>query len=122
MGQRRESPHQGIVPDGDLGENLGRRRRRVRDIDRPVSSMIENTGVNEFVLGFVTKTSGVLIDQLLVGEWRLRVVITPAQPSVAGQPIEIPPVLFDVLAMVPLRTGETEHALLEDRVDAVPER
>jgi hypothetical protein len=111
-----------MVLDGDLGENLRRRRLRVRDIDRPISSMIENAGVHELVLRIVTGTSGVFIDQLLVGKRGLRIVVTPAQPSVAGQPIEVPPVLFDVLAVVPLRTGETKHAFLEDRVDAVPER
>ncbi len=36
--------------------------------------------------------------------------------------VEVPPVLFDVFAVVALGAGETEHALLENRVLPVPER
>src|SRR4051794_22646196 len=40
----------------------------------------------------------------------------------AWQPVGVPPVLFGVLAVISLRTGQAEHPLLDDRVDAVPER
>ena len=63
-----------------------------------------------------------MVDELLVGERRLRVVVAPAQQRVARQPLEVPPVLLDVLAVVALRPGEAEHPLLQDRVVAVPER
>ena len=58
----------------------------------------------------------------VVRERDLRVVVAPAQQRVARQPFEVPPVLLDVLAVVPLRAGEAEHPLLEDRVLPVPER
>src|SRR5215216_1208043 len=83
--------------------------------------MIKNTGVHELELGFVAGTSAVLIDQPLIRKRLLRIVISPAQPGMARQPIEIPPVLLDVLAMVSLRPGKAEHALLQDRVHAVPQ-
>ncbi len=40
----------------------------------------------------------------------------------AGQRIQVPPVVLDVLAVVALRTGQPEHPLLQDRVDPVPQR
>src|SRR3954449_4946813 len=40
----------------------------------------------------------------------------------ARQPVDVPPVLLDVLAVVPLRPGQPEHPLLQDRVVPVPER
>ena len=63
-----------------------------------------------------------MVDELLVGEGGLRVVIAPAEQGVARQSLEIPPVLLDVLAVVALRSRQAEHALLQDRVAAVPER
>ena len=63
-----------------------------------------------------------MVDERVVGERGLRVVVAPLQQRVARQALEVPPVLLDVLAVVPLRPRETEHPLLEDRVLAVPER
>src|SRR4029453_18546831 len=82
--------------------------------------MIKDAGIHQLELGLVAGTTTVLIDQPLIGKRLLRVVIPPAQPSVAGQPVEIPPILLDVLAVVSLRSGEAEHALFQDRVDTVP--
>ena len=83
--------------------------------------MIKDTGVHELKLGFVAGTAAVFIDEPLIRKRRLRVVIPPAQPGMAGQTIQIPPVLLDVLAMVSLRPGEAEHPLFQDRVDTVPQ-
>src|SRR4029077_5071302 len=66
--------------------------------------------------------SAAMVHQLLVRERRLRIVVAPAQQGVTREPLEIPPVLLDVLAVVPLRPGQAEHALLQDRVGPVPER
>ena len=63
-----------------------------------------------------------VVHELLVRERGLRVVVAPLEQRVARQPLEVPPVLLDVLAVVALRPGEAEHPLLEDRVVAVPER
>jgi hypothetical protein len=49
-------------------------------------------------------------------------VISPAQPGVTRQPIEIPPILLDVFTMVSLRTGKAEHPFFQDRIDAIPQR
>ena len=49
-------------------------------------------------------------------------MVAPPQPRVAGQAVDEPPVLLDVLAVVALGPGQPEHPLLEDRVDAVPQR
>jgi hypothetical protein len=84
--------------------------------------MIKNTGVHELKLRFVPGTPAVLIDQPLIRKRLLRIVIPPAQPGMARQPIEIPPILLHVLAMISLRPGKAEHALLQDRINAIPQR
>ena len=63
-----------------------------------------------------------MVHELVVGERGLRIVITPLEQRVARQPLQVPPVLLDILAVVSLRAGEPEHPLLENRVVAVPER
>src|SRR6185369_3327386 len=56
-----------------------------------------------------------------VRELVLRVVVAPPHPGVGRRGVEVPPVLLGVLAVVSLRSGEPEDALLEDRVLAVPQ-
>src|SRR6202023_3534363 len=65
---------------------------------------------------------GVGGDQVLVGKGALRVVVSPAVPSVARYRVEIPPVLLYVLAVVTLRPGQPERPLLEDGGAPVPQR
>src|SRR6188472_4182167 len=112
----------GMVLDRDLRKHLGRRGFRVRDVDRPIPPMIKNTGVRELKLRFVAGTSAVLMDQPLIRKRLLRIVISPAQPGMARQPIEIPPILLHVLAMYSLRPDKAEHALFHDRINAIPQR
>src|SRR5215212_265197 len=122
-GQHRESRRfRSMVLDRDLGQDLGSRGLGVRDVDRPIPSMIKDSGVHEFKLRLVPGTSAVLIDQPLIRKRLLRIVISPAQPGMARKPIQIPPVLLHILAMVSLRTGKAEHALLQDRINTVPQR
>ena len=58
----------------------------------------------------------------LVGELGLRVAVEPLHPAVRRRPVEGPPVLLGVLAVVALAVGEPEQALLEDGVLPVPQR
>src|SRR5215467_4835042 len=49
-------------------------------------------------------------------------MVAPSIPRMAGHGVEIPPILLDVLAVVPLRARQPEGAFLEDRVAPVPQR
>ena len=110
------------VLHGDAREHLGRRDLRVGDLHRPEPVVLEHAGVEQLVLALLLAAAGVLVDELLVRVRGLRVVVAPPQPRVAGQAVHEPPVLLHVLAVVALGTGQAEHPLLEDRVDAVPQR
>src|SRR4029450_9636053 len=112
----------GMVLDRDLRKHLGSRGFRVRDVDRPIPPMIKNAGVHELKLRLVAGTSAVLINQPLIRKRLLRIVISPAQPGMTRQPIQIPPILLHILAMISLRPGQAEHALLQDRINTVPPR
>src|SRR6185295_8804118 len=49
------------------------------------------------------------------------VVIPPAQPRRRRRRVDVPPVFLRVLAVVPLRAGKPEYALLQDGIASVPE-
>ena len=118
------------VQRGGLGPVVGRRdadadvvRTRLgvghHDVEELVP--VEDAGVAELELPFVTGALAVLTAQLLIGELRLRVAVEPLHPRVRRRAVDGPPVLLGVLAVVALLVGEAEEALLEDGVLAVPE-
>ena len=109
-----------VILELDAHQHLGRRGLRVRDVDRPVAVVVEHTRVEQLELRVLEAAP--VVDELLVGKRRLRIVVAPAQQRVTREALEIPPVLLDVLAVIALWACEAEHALLQDRVVAVPQR
>src|ERR1022692_2828553 len=78
-------------------------------------------GVDQLIFRLEPAAGCVLADQFFVRERGLRIVIAPPVPRVAGQRVQVPPVFLDVLAVIALRSGQAERALLQDRVGAVPQ-
>jgi len=111
-GVRHPHPHQHVRRVG-----LG-----VVDLDDPVAVAVEDAGVEQLVLRVLPRARPVGGDQVVVGERRLRVVVAPAQPGVARQRVEVPPVLLGVLAVVALVAVQSEDPLLEHPVAPVPQR
>ena len=97
-------------------------RLRVRQLDVEVPVVVEDAGVDEFVLGLVDTAASVLRDEVGVRKGALRVLVEPPHPRVRRGGVERPPVLLDVLAVVALRVREAEQPLFQDRVVAVPQR
>jgi len=104
--------HQQVV-----GRGLG-----VAHLDDPVPPVAEHPGVQQLILRLQPAPRRVHRDQLLIRERGLRVVVAPPVPGVAGDRVQVPPALLDVLAVVALRAGQPEGPLLQDRVAAVPQR
>ena len=109
------------VGDPHIHQDVARVGLGVADLDDPVPVAVERPGVEELVLWLEPVTRGVGGDQIVVRELALRVVVPPAVPGVTGQRVEVPPVLLDVLAVVALRPGQPEGALLEDGIAPVPQ-
>ena len=114
-----------------IGAAVGRREAdadvfrpgfRVLDRHVEVAIVIEDPGVEQFVLGKFQAATLVLLDQLLVGKRGLRVFVQPVQVRMGRGRIQVEVIFLHVLAVVPLPAREAEHALLEDRVAFVPER
>src|SRR5262249_44141216 len=79
-------------------------------------------GVEQLVLELMAAAGVVGLHQVLVGIGALRVLVEPLHVRVRGRGVEVEVVLLHVLAVVALAVGETEEALLQDRVGAVPQR
>ena len=110
------------VGDADLHQEVVGIGLAVNDLDDPVPVVVEHTRVHQLVLGLTLISPAVLGDQVPVGELGLRIVVAPAQPRVARERVEIPPVLLHVLTVIALWTREAEHPLLQDRIAPVPQR
>src|SRR4029077_396949 len=110
------------IADADANADVARRRLRVIRRNLPITILVEDAGVEEFELALCFAALGVLCPEARVGELCLRIVVAPAQPRGGRRPIDIPPVLLGVLAVIALVPGQTEDALLQDRVAPVPER
>src|SRR6266511_3556322 len=110
------------VGDADLHEQIQRARLGICDFDDPVSIAVERARVEQLVLRVAPAPPAVGLDQVGVREGCLWVVISPAVPGVAGKRVQVPAVLLDVLAVIALLTGQSEGALLKDRIAPIPER
>ena len=108
-----------MVGDVDLHHDVVRGGLGVGDVHRPVPVLIEGPGVEQFQFGVLQAPA--VMDEFVIGERGLRVVVAPLQVRVAGQAIQVPEVLLHILAVVALRSGQAEHALLEDGVLPVPQ-
>src|SRR4029453_9566693 len=87
-----------------------------------VPVLLERPGCETLVPRAELPPPAVAGEQLVVGEGGLRVVVSQAIPRVAGDGVQVPPVLLDVLPVVGLGAGQAEHPLLEDGVASVPQR
>ncbi|CAB5004684.1 unannotated protein [freshwater metagenome] len=91
------------------------------DIDDPVAVVVEDSGVEQLVLRFLTGALSVGAPQVVVGEFALRVVVAAAEPGVRRGGVTVPPVLLHILAVITLVAAKPEEPLFEVRVAAIPE-
>ena len=124
--QGRQDPQPGrfrpAVVDGDADEHVFRTLLGVLHEHVEVPVLIENAGVEEFVLEVFPRSSAVGLDQVPVGKLALRVLVQILHVRVRRRAVDVEVVLLHVLAVVALAVGESEEALLQDRVALVPQR
>src|SRR5262249_10181428 len=102
--------------------HVGRGGLGVVDLDHPVPVVVEHAGVDQLELRVLPAPLAVLDVELGVRKLGLRVVVSPAHPRVRRRGVQVPPVLLDILAVVAPIAAHPEHAFLDDRVPAVPQR
>ena len=107
----RRDPHQDVfgIPLGVLHEDV------------EIAVLIEDAGVEEFVLHLLPGPPTVRPDEILIGKGRLGVLVEVLHVGVGRRAVEVEVVLLHILAVVRLAVGQTEEPLLENGVLAVPE-
>src|SRR3954453_5186770 len=111
-----------MVLDIDPHQDVRRCRLGIGHLDRPITVLVEHARVQQFELRVVEPAPTVLPAQRLVRERRLWVVVAPTQPRMAGQRVEVPPVLLGILAVIALGARQSEDPFLQDGVAAIPQR
>ena len=109
------------VVDADPDEDVLGRLLGILDEHVQVAILIEDARVEQLVLELVPAPAPAGLDQVGVGERRLRVLVEVLHVRVGRRAVEVEVVLLDVLAVIALAVGQAEEALLEDRVLAVPQ-
>ena len=110
------------VGDLDRHQQVIRAGLGVMHLGDPVPVTAEHAGIQQLILRLIPAPASIGVDQVLIRVRALRIVVTPPVPGMAGHRIQIPPVLLHVLAVIALRAGQPERALLQDRIPPIPQR
>ena len=109
------------VVDGDLDQDVFGRLLGVFDEHVEVAILVEHAGVEQFVLELVAAAAAAGLDEVGVGEGRLRILVEVLHVRMGRRAVEVEVVFLDILAVIALAVGQAEQAFLEDRVLAVPQ-
>ena len=107
----------------DANANIFRPGLGIFDEDIEVAVLIEDSGVQQFVLrrAHLPPAAPVFLQQFLIGKLALRILVQHLHVAVGGRVVEIEPVFLGVLTVVALVARKPEHALFEDGIASVPQ-
>ena len=123
--KRRQDPQASrfspAVVDGNADQYVVRALLRVFDENVEVTVILKDAGVEQFVFELLARALRVLLEQLCVRKFVLRVLVQILHVRVRWRAIDVEVVLLHIFAVVALAVGEAEQALLQDRVTFVPQ-
>jgi hypothetical protein len=93
----------------------------VLHLDVEIAVLIEDAGIQQFVLEVLPAAGPVHRHQVVIGKLLLRVLVQPALIAVCRQVVEVEVILLDVLAVVALGVRQAEQTLFQDGVPPVPQ-
>ena len=99
------------VGRGDPDQDVFRPGFGILDEDVEVSVVVEDAGVEEFILHLVPGATTVRLHQVGVGEGRLRVLVEVLHVRVGRRAVEVEVVFLDVLAVIALRCWSGRRAV-----------
>ena len=108
------------VVRGHLDEDVVGRGLGVLDEHVEIAILGEDPRVDQLVLELVAAAPAVRRHQVVVRKLALRILVERLQVGVRGRAVQVEPVVLGVLAVIAFAVRQPEHALLEDRIDAVP--
>ena len=110
------------IGDGQAQQDVVGARLGIFDVDIEIAVVVEDAGIDDLEFGLPAVAPRVFLHQEVVGKCRLRILVEHAGVAVGRHRVEIVVELLDVLAVIALAVAQAEHALLQDRILAVPQR
>jgi hypothetical protein len=110
------------IVDGQLQEDILGSRLGIFDVHVEISVGIENACIDDLEFGHLPAAGRILSHQSRIRIFRLWIFVEHPRVAVGRHRIEIVVKLLDILAVIALPVAQTEKALLQDRVLAVPKR
>src|SRR5215471_1712380 len=108
------------IVNGDPDQQVLRIALGVLDEDIEVAVRIKNPRIEKLVFKVVATPAPVRFYQIAIGKFLLRILVEVLHVRVCGSAINIKVVLLHIFAVIALAIRQTEQALFEDRVAAVP--
>ena len=110
------------IDGGDAHQNVLDVAFGVLDRDVEVLVVGEDARIDQFVLARVAAAARIFLAQVAIREGALRIPVEALEVCVRRKRVEVPPVFFDVLAVIALMAPEAVQAFLDDLVVFVPKR
>ena len=92
----------------------------VIDKDVEVAVVVKDAGLHQLVFGLITTAAAVLLHQVPVGEFLLRVLVQPPHEAVGWGVELMKEIVLEVFAVVALAIGQAKGALFQDGITAIP--
>jgi len=105
----------------DPHEDVFRTGFGILNEDVEIAVVIEDAGVEKFILHVVAVTLAVRLQQVSERKGRLGIFAEILHVRVGWRAVEVEVVLFHILAVVPFAVGQSEEPLFEDGVLPVPQ-
>src|SRR6266478_5009687 len=108
------------VRDGRTNQNVVRRGLSVFDLNVEEAIFREYAGVPNLKLAFHFQAGAASCDQFFVRKTCLRIAVQHRRVTVRRRRISVPVELLYIFAVVPLRSGDAEQPLLQNRIALIP--
>ena len=106
----------------DADAQVFRPRFGILDKYIEIAVVVENIGVEQFVLRLTAGTLAVFFNELRVGKFRLRILVEILHVGMRGRRIQIEIILLHVLPVVPFGWHQAKQSFLQNRIAAIPQR
>ena len=109
------------IVDRDLDQNVFRRFLGIFHEHVEIAILVEDAGVEQFVLEFGAAAAAAGVDEIRVRKRSLRILVEVLHVRMRRRAVEVEVVFLDVLAVIAFAVGQAEQPFLEDGILAVPQ-
>src|SRR5438874_6215848 len=86
--------------------------------DVEVAVIVEDAGIQQLIFHSAAVAPAVLLDQLTIRKFSLRILVQHLHVAVGGSVIQVEVILFYIFTVIALAGVQTKHPLFQDRIFA----